>query len=86
MEEELSPDQVASLAQAQYETKIRATVEKDHAGEYLVMDITSGQFVVGPDRMAVSNEARRRFPGGTRFLMRIGHPAAIRIGFRGDGP
>lgn len=67
-------------AAALYEGGIRQQVEARHLGEYLVMNLETGEYVVGVDRLQVSDEAERVFPGALRFLMRVGHSAAIRVG------
>lgn len=79
------PQDAGARAAALYEGGIRQKVETEHKGEYLVLNLDTGDYVMGKDRLEVSEEAERRFPNALRYLMRIGHPAAVRIGSRSTG-
>lgn len=73
----------AETAANLYVDSIKSQVEPGHVGEFLVIDLGSGEFVFGPNRTQVSEEAKEKFPDAVRFLMRIGYPAAIHIGNAG---
>lgn len=75
-------DEVARLAQEHYKRGIGARVERDHQGDYLVINIETGEFEVGPDDLEVSLRARERFPDAVLFTMRVGQRAAYRLGGR----
>lgn len=75
-----TPQEVGRLAAAIYERDIRRVVEAEHAGEYLVINVDTGEYLIGKDWLSVSDQADRSFPKGSRFLMRIGATAAVRIG------
>jgi hypothetical protein len=68
-------EEIARLANEIYERDIKAVVEPEHIGSYLVMDILTGNYVVDADDLAASFRARELFPKGIRFGMRIGHRA-----------
>jgi len=73
----------ADQAKRMYAESIREQVEPEHVGEFLVIDLGTGAFVLGTDRAKVSEEAKIKFPDAVRYLMRIGYPAAIQIGALG---
>jgi hypothetical protein len=77
-----SSDEVARRGQAIYEAKIRPLVERDHFGEYIIIDIESGEFEVDRDHLAASDRAAAKHPNGVLYAMRIGHRAGGRIGAR----
>lgn len=72
---------LADRARRLYDT-IRGKVEAGHDGEYLVLNLDTGEWEVGGDDLSVSKRAAARFPGATLFAMRVGRRAAYRIGFR----
>ena len=80
MVEKATLNEAGKRAAALYEGGIRQQVEADHRGEYLVLNLETGEYVLGTDRLQVSDEAERAFPGTLRFLMRVGYSAAIRVG------
>ena len=59
---------------------IRADVERDHDGEFLVVDVATGDYTVGKDDEEVFEHAEAKNPKGMFYLMRVGRPAAHRIG------
>ena len=63
-----------------YEGGIRQEVEPSFVGKYLVMDLDSGEYAIADTLMAASDEMRRTAPEASQFAIRIGHPAAVRIG------
>jgi hypothetical protein len=79
-------DEVVDRGEEIYEREIRAKVEPDHIGEFLVLDIVSGRYVVDADEMAALRRARAEHPEGVRYLKRVGFRAAHRIGARLSKP
>ncbi len=77
----LSPGEAGKRAIELYEKGIRKTIEPEHNGEFLVINLDTGEYVLGKDRLQVSDEAKRAFPDAPRFLIKVGHPAAMRIGW-----
>jgi hypothetical protein len=63
-----------------YEREIRAKVEPEHDGEFLVVDVTTGSYEVGESDVAVSDHALQKNPDAVLYLMRVGRPAAYRMG------
>jgi len=73
--------EVSKRAKEIYERSIRSQVEKNHWGEYLVIDIETGEYELDKDHLAASERAFKKNPEGMRFAMRIGYPAMGHIGF-----
>lgn len=63
-----------------YEREIRAKVEPEHDGEFLVVDVTTGSYEVGESDMAVSDRALRKNPDAVLYFLRVGRRAAYPIG------
>ncbi len=77
-----SPEEIVRRGQALYEERIRREVEADHRGEFLVLDIDTGDYEVDADEVAAVHRAIAKHPKGRRFILRIGYPAAHRLGGR----
>ncbi|MBA3426938.1 MAG: hypothetical protein H0U04_20915 [Rubrobacter sp.] len=76
----LTKDEIARRGREIYERDVRAEVEHGHDGEFLVVDIATGDYVVGEDEDEVFDRAEAKDPEGLFYLMRVGRPAAHRIG------
>lgn len=69
---EYTKEQIAGRGKSIYEQQIRSHVETHHTGEYLVINIETGEYELGEDKLAVSQRAYARFPGAPLYGMRIG--------------
>ena len=74
--------EIVERGQAIYESRIRPLVERDHFGEYLVIDVETGAYEIDSDHLAASNRAAAKHPNALLFAMRIGYRAGGRIGAR----
>lgn len=77
-----SAREIVRRGQAIYESQIRPQVERDHFGEYLVVDVDTGDYEIDADHLAASNRAAAKHPDAPLFAMRIGYRAGGRIGAR----
>ncbi len=75
-----SPDEVAARSEAIYEQHLRASVEAQHRGKFLVLDIETGDYEIDADDLAATKRALARRPDAVLYGLRIGYPAAYRIG------
>ena len=75
-----SPEQVAAQGEAIYEEQIRTKVEARHAGEFLVLDIRTGSYEIAQDDLAATKRMLAKQPDGVLYGLRIGYPAAYRLG------
>ena len=77
---QLTPDEVVEQGKEIYERSIRAEVEAENIGRLLMIDVTTGNWVLGEDRIEMARRLRERNPDAANFGMRVGYPAAAAIG------
>jgi hypothetical protein len=75
-------DEITRRGQEIYDRQIRDQVEPQHIGKFLVVDIDSGDYEIDTDSLAASDRILARCPNGTLYYVRIGYPAAHRLGGR----
>ncbi len=73
-------EEVARLGREIYEREIRAKVESEHAGRFVVVDVKSGDYEVADDDLTASDRMLERRPDAMLYGLRIGERAAYRIG------
>lgn len=78
----LTPAEIAARAEELYEQRIRSLVEADHHGDFVVIEVESGDYEVDSRHVAALCRAHAAHPDGTLFSIRVGHPTAYRIGSR----
>ena len=79
-------EQIAARGKAIYEQQIRSHVGTNHTGEYLVINIETGEYEIDKDKVAVSQRAYDRYPGAPLYGMRIGCRSWGQIGSREATP
>lgn len=77
-------DELARRAKDLYERRIRERVEAevDNEGRFVAIDAESGDYEVADDALEAGAGLRRRRPEARVYLMRVGRPAAFRLGGR----
>ena len=76
-------DEAVRRGQALYEQKIRAAIdEPGNRGKMLVINVETGEYEMDDDDVAAAKRAKARFGDAALFTMRIGYPAAYRLGGR----
>lgn len=73
---ELSKEEFAALAKEIYYRDIRPQVFEKYRGEFLVLDVESGDYEMDAISREAAERIRARHPNGRRFLFRIGYQAA----------
>jgi hypothetical protein len=73
-------EEIVRRGQALYDEQIRSTVEPDHKGEFLVLDIETGAYEIDADELAALDRAKAKDPDAPLYLLRIGSPAAYKLG------
>lgn len=76
----LTKEEVVRRGRDIYEREIRARVEPEHDGEFLVVDVTTGSYEVDESDIAASDRAVEKNPHAVLYLMRVNRLAAYRIG------
>ena len=64
-----------------YERQIRATVEPQRDGDFIAIDVESGDYEVSADERDATERLIARRPDAQIWLRRVGSPYAYRIGF-----
>lgn len=79
-------EEIARLGRGIYEGDIRSEeFDREHDGEFLVVDTTTGDYAVGEDDDEAFARMEEKNPDGLFYLMRVGRSAAHRIGYAGPG-
>jgi hypothetical protein len=63
-----------------YAEKLKATAERDHWGQFLVVDVQSGDFEIAKNDAAASLQILKRRPNAVLYGIRIGDEVAYRFG------
>ena len=73
-------EEVASRGEAIYGGQIRDKVEANHIGEFLVIDIETGEYEIHAEDLIATKRLLAKRPSAVIYGLRIGFPAAYRIG------
>jgi len=73
-------DEIAERGQALYDSRIRDDLAADDRGKFLVLDIETGEYEIDRNELAALKRSRARRPEGAFYILRIGYPAAYRLG------
>ena len=79
-------DSIVDLAQTIYDAKIRHLVEPEHHGEYLTLDVKTGEYDLDADSLAANFRMLERHSPDTLVSLRVGYPAFGAFGFRVPRP
>ncbi len=69
-------ERTAALAKAYYDQHLRAIVEPEHHGKFLVLNVETGNYEIDRDELAAIKRAVAKDPDAHRFLFRVGYAAA----------
>jgi len=70
---------IGQRGQALYDQQIRAQVEQDHRGKFLILDVNTGDYEIDAEDLTASERLLARRPDAALFGVRIGHRAAYRL-------
>ncbi len=73
---------VAQRGDRWYQQHIGVLLEPAHHGEYVVINVETGEFEVDRDHLAASDRAADRFAGAPLYATRVGSRTLGRIGAR----
>ena len=76
----LSSEEIAALGEQLYADQIQEHAKAQHRGKFLVLDIESGDYEIDASHIKASRRLRQRRRDGTLYGLRIGYPAAYRLG------
>jgi hypothetical protein len=75
-----SPQQVESRGEAIYEQTVRKEVEEGNKGNFVVIDIETGNYEVDADDLRATKRALAKSPNAVLYGLRIGYPTAYTLG------
>jgi hypothetical protein len=75
-------EQIVERGQRLYDQQIRHKVEPQHKGDYLVINVETGEYEMDADDLVASKRAKVRFPDAPLYTLRVGYPTAYRLGGR----
>jgi hypothetical protein len=78
----MTSQEIAARAQEIYDSRLRAQVESAHKGQYIVIDVESGDYEIADDFLLPTRLLHSRHPDALLHTIRIGYPVAGRIGGR----
>ena len=77
---ELSKEEFAALAKEIYYRDIRPQVIDEHRGEFLVLEVESGDYEIAVDMLDAEDRLKARHPQGRFYGIRVGFKAALSLG------
>jgi hypothetical protein len=75
-----SPEEVEARGEALYAERLRAQVEAENKGKFLVIDIETGDYEIDADDLMATRRVLAKRPAAVLYGLRIGHPTAYRLG------
>jgi len=73
-------EDITRCGQTLYDEGIRSQVEATNFGKYIAVDIETGAYEIADEHLAAAEQALAKHPGAPLYVLRIGYPAAARIG------
>lgn len=70
------PLKIAHKGEEVYQ-KISKQIEKEHAGDFIAIEVESGKYFLGQTQIEAIEKAKKSFPTKIFYLMKIGFPAAV---------
>jgi hypothetical protein len=77
-----SSEDVGRIGESIYRRDIRSHVLPEHKGEFLVLDIETGDYEIGEDDLQTEKRLRARQPSGIFYGLRIGYTSAYTLAGR----
>ena len=77
-----SQGSIAARGEEIYHQRLREKVESNHKGKFLTIDIETGNYEIDADEVVSSIRLLEKHPEAVMYCLRIGFPAAHRIGFK----
>jgi hypothetical protein len=71
---------VVQRGEALYAQEIRAHVEPTHNGQFVVLDVESGDYEVDANKLAALDRLLARQPEAVPYIVRAGHLTAVTLG------
>ena len=75
-------EEIGRLGEEIYQCDIRSHVLPEHKGEFLTLDIETGDYEIGADDLQTVKSLRARRPDGVLYGLRIGYTSAYTLAGR----
>ena len=75
------PDEFVRRAEEVCATRLKAVLEPDHIDEFVAIEPESGDYFLGKTLAEAMRAARQSYPDKLTHAMRVGHSAALHLGF-----
>jgi hypothetical protein len=75
---------IAARGERIYQDRLRSQLEPQHRGQFVVIDVDTGEYELDTDHLAASDRAAAKRPGAPLYAVRIGSPSLGRIGGQGS--
>ena len=79
----ISPEEIVRRGQDYYDRFLRDKREPEHRGEFLMLNIETGEYEMDKNERLAFERATTRWPSSVFYILRIGYRAAHRLGARG---
>lgn len=78
-----SAAEVGDAGRQIYDAKLKSILEPDEIGQFVAIDIESGEYEVAPEQLEASQKLRVRRPDSVVFIHRVGYEYSFRaVGFK----
>lgn len=78
----LFPADIAGRGETLYDQSIKQQVEPQHIGDFLVVDVETGDYEIGNDYILPTERLLAKRPDAPLYALRIGYRSIGRIGGR----
>lgn len=72
------PAAVAQKGEEVYQ-KIEPQLEPEHRGEFMAIEVDSGEYFLGKTQVEVLEAAKKKFPTKIFYMVKVGFPATITV-------
>jgi hypothetical protein len=80
-EHPMQPQEIAEAGRRIYDSVYRAELEKTHANQFVVIDVTTEKAYVAPHPEEALKKAEADSPNGKFHLIKIGAPGAFKVSY-----
>lgn len=76
---EMELNELASRGEEIYKSRLRRILEPVHIGEFVAIEVESGDYFLGDSPAEAVGRARERYTDRLFHLMRIGYPVSVKF-------
>lgn len=73
-------EEISRRGQRLYDQKVRSKIADCEKGKFLVLNIETGEYEIDTDELTALKRAKTKQNDAALYMLRIGHPAAYRLG------